>query len=523
MKTKIHILALSLGSVICIAQSGSSQIGREVGLPRHLLNGEEYRFSISQLIEHGRKIFTAVWTDQEGGGRPFTKGTGAALSDPSQPLLFPRNFNRVSGPDANSCAACHAQPFGIVGGHGDIVANVFVLGQRFDFGTFDRLDLLPTKGSVDELGRPVTLQSIADSRVTIGMFGSGFIEMLARQITHDLQTIRDTVAPGQWHALLSKGISYGAIARRADGTWDTSQVEGIPAQSLASPDAEHPPSLIIRPFHQAANRVSLRDFSNTAFNQHHGIQSIERFGVNTDIDGDGVANELTRADMTAVCVFQATMAVPGRVIPNDHEIETAVLNGERKFQVIGCASCHVPSLPLDNHAWIFTEPNPYNPAGNLRVGEAPTLAVDLTDHILPPPRLQPNNRRVLYVPAFTDMKLHDICDGPDDPNIELLDMNQPAGSPSFFAGNRKFITKKLWGVGNQPPFFHHGQFTTMRAAILAHGGEAGATRQAFQSLGDYDRDCIIEFLKTLQVLPPGTQYLVCDENYHPKQWPPPGR
>jgi hypothetical protein len=63
----------------------------------------------------------------------------------------------------------------------------------------------------------------------------------------------------------------------------------------------------------------------------------------------------------------------------------------------------------------------------------------------------------------------------------------------------------------------------MRAAILAHGGEAGATRQAFQALSDYDRDCIVEFLKTLQVLPPGTRYLICDENYHAKRWPPQGR
>jgi hypothetical protein len=524
VKTKTFILVLSLGAAICVAQTSSSQIGREVAVPRHLQNGEEYQLSVPQLISHGRSIFTAAWTDQEGGGRPFAKGTGAALSDPSQPLLFPRNFNRVSGPDANSCAACHAQPFGIAGGHGDIVANVSVLGQRFDFATFDRLDFLPTKGSVDELGRGVTLQSIANSRVTIGMFGSGFIEMLARQITSDLQAIRDTIPPGESHPLVSKGISYGVIARHADGTWDTSQVQGIPSQSLASFDAEHPPSLIIRPFHQAANRVSLRDFSNTAFNHHHGIQSTERFGADSDPDGDGVTNELTRADMTAVCVFQATMAVPGRVIPNDPEIETAILNGERKFQGIGCASCHVPALPLDNRGWIFTEPNPYNPIGNLRIGEAPTLAVDLTDHRLPPPRLEPNNQRgVLYVPAFTDLKLHDICDGPNDPNIEPLDMNQPSGSPAFFAGNRKFLTKKLWGVGNQPPFGHHGQFTTLRAAILAHGGEAGAARQAFRALTDYDRDCIIEFLKTLQVLPPGTQHLVCDENYHPKQWPPPGR
>jgi len=112
----------------------------------------------------------------------------------------------VSGPDANSCADCHAQPFGIAGGHGDIVTNVFVLGQPFDFATFDRLDFLPTKGWVNELGRPVTLQSIANSRVTIGVFGSGFIEMLARQITHDLQAIRDMVAPGQSHPSCRKAF-----------------------------------------------------------------------------------------------------------------------------------------------------------------------------------------------------------------------------------------------------------------------------------------------------------------------------
>ena len=81
--------------------------------------------------------------------------------------------------------------------------------------------------------------------------------------------------------------------------------------------------LIVRPWHQSSNVVSLREFSNTAFNQHHGMQSTERFGVDTDPDGDGFKNELTRADITAVSLFQAAMAVPGRVIPNERRIEQA--------------------------------------------------------------------------------------------------------------------------------------------------------------------------------------------------------
>ncbi|MCS6862372.1 MAG: hypothetical protein NZT92_18875, partial [Abditibacteriales bacterium] len=379
-------------------------------------DGEEFRIPLHKLIEHGARLFTAMWTVQEGAGRPLTKGNGAPLMDPSEPLIFPRNFNRVSAPDANSCAGCHNLPFGIPGGGGDIVANVFVLGQRFDFVTFNPHDVIPTKGAMDESLRLTTLQTIANERATIGMFGSGFIEMLARQITADLQAIRDTTPPGGARPLVSKGISFGVIARFPDGTWDTSRVEGIPAPSLVSTGANDPPSLIIRPFHQAGHVVSLRQFTVNAFNHHHGIQATERFGVNTDADGDGFVNELTRADVTAVTIFQATMAVPGRVIPNDPAVEQAVLVGERRFQQIGCARCHVPELPLDKQGWIFTEPNPFNPPGNLQVGQAPTLRVNLTSDRLPQPRLKPQGG-VVYVPAFTDFKLHDICGEPDDPNI----------------------------------------------------------------------------------------------------------
>jgi hypothetical protein len=501
-------------ALLCVQILAQSPIGREVAIVRHLSEGEEFKISLRDLLEHGRRLFAANWTRQEGGGRPLTKGTGNPLSDPGSPLLFPRNFNRISAPDSNSCAGCHNVPFGIAGGGGDIVANVFVLGQRFDFATMNQIpDGFVTKGTSDENGQATDLQHIANSRNTLGMFGSGYIEMLARQITTDLQAIRDKLPVGKTAALVSKGLSFGKLTRTGANTWDTSAVTGLQASSLAGT----PPNLIIRPFHQAGAVISLRQFTNNAMNHHHGIQPTERFGVGTDPDGDGFSNEMTEADVTAVTIFQATLAVPGRVIPNDPAIEHAIRIGERRFADIGCASCHIPKLPLDDRGWVFTEPSPFNPTGNRRPSDGPIYEVNLNSARLPSPRLEVD-RGVVWVPAFTDLRLHDICDGPDDPNIEPLDMHAAPGSPEFFAGNRRFVTRKLWGAANEPPYFHHGQFTTLRESVLAHGGEAAWTRANFNALPAGERDAVIEFLKSLQVLPPGTASLVVDENGRPRHW-----
>lgn len=490
-------------------------------MPRHLADDEEFKLPVKELLEYGKKLFMANWTDQDGGGRPTTKGTGSALSDPSQPLSGAHAYNRISGPDANSCYGCHNMPYGIPGGGGDFVTSVFVLAQRFDFATLDQKDSLPERGAVDEEGKPATLQSIGNLRATTGMFGSGYLEMLARQMTAELQAIRDSLKVGETKSLVAKGVSFGKLTRRKDGAWDTSEVEGLPRASIASPTPVNRPSLILRPWHQASNVVSLREFSNTAFNQHHGMQSTERFGVDTDPDGDGTKNELTRADITAVTLYQAAMAVPGRVIPNDPEIEKAVLNGEKIFDQVGCGSCHISKLPLDNQGWIFSEPNPYNPPANLRIGATKVIRVDLNDKLnLPLPRLAPDPGQpgTVWVPAYTDFKLHDICD-PADPG-EPLDQNQTPWTPKFRKGNRRFLTKRLWGSANEPPFFHHGRFTTLRQSVLAHSGEALRSRQQFDALSTYDQDSLIEFLKTLQVLPPGTPYLIVDENFKEKRWPP---
>ncbi|MDE3135228.1 MAG: thiol oxidoreductase [Acidobacteriota bacterium] len=497
-----------------------------------MADGKEFETPITALIAYGRKLFVARFTSQDGAGRPLTKGTGDPLSDPNSPLVFPRNFNRFSGPDSNSCSGCHNLPR--PGGAGDRATEVFVLGQRFDFLTFDHDDTTPLRGTIDESGRFVTTKTAFDERRTIGMFGSGFIEMLARQMTADLQAERDATPPGTSRALESKGLSFGILTHNADGSWDTSRVDGISALSLQT-RGDAPPSLIIRPFAQASNVISIRQFTNNAFNQHLGMQAEERFGLGVDADGDGVANELTTADITATSIFQATLPVPGQVIPNDPTVEHAILRGQQMFSQIGCATCHIPALPLTANnnpglpgqpGWIYSEPSPYNPPGNLRPGPtnypttAPPLTVDLTSDDLPGPRLRPVGG-TLWVPAYTDLKLHDITSGLGDPSAEPLDQNQPAGSPAFFAGNRKFLTAKLWGFYNENgSFMPNGKCTTAREAIEQHNGEALDSRRAFDRLSAADRDDIVEFLKSLRVLPRGAKSLVVDEHGSEKTWPP---
>src|SRR6516165_4362292 len=93
-----------------------------------------------------------------------------------------------------------------------------------------------------------------------------------------------------------------------------------------------------------------------------------------------------------------------------------------------------------------------------------------------------------------------MADGPTDPNAEPLDQNQPPGSPGFFGGNEKFITRKLWGLANAGPFGHAGKFTTMREAInLGHNGEATGSRRAFQALSSTQQEEGVCFFKPPKV------------------------
>lgn len=473
---KISVWACVLGSTLVLTRLATGQrIGDGPAIPYHLSQTdiEDGRLSFAEVVQHGDLLFNAVFNKYDGQGRPATTGSGAARIYGSAPPML-----RTSGPDASSCAGCHNQPR--AGGAGDFVANVFVLAQVLD----------PVTESVSG--------QFSNERNTLGMMGAGPIEMLAREMTEDLLGIRNEAivraranSSNVTVALITKGIHFGSITAAPGGAVDTSQVRGVNKD------------LIVRPFHQKGAVVSLREFSNNAMNHHHGMQSTERFSflfpTILDPDGDGVIDELSVGDITAVTIFQAQLGTPGRVIPQDSRKRRAAEAGSLLFADIGCATCHVPALRLRRR--FFIEPNPFNPPGNLQTSAHP-LIFDLTRDG-EKPRLERTSDGGAIVRAYTDLKRHDLCGTTDQ-----FFCNEQI--PQAGISTREFLTRKLWDAGNSAPYGHRGDLTTLTEAIDHHHGEAKATRDVFFSLGPDRQAQIIEFLKTLQVLPPGAPLVVTE-------------
>jgi hypothetical protein len=455
-------------------------IGERPALEYHVDQDDVYRrrLRLGHLMRLGKTIFDARFNALDGRGRPASTGTGEPrIAD--QPA-----FIRTSSPEASSCSSCHLQPG--IGGSGDFVNNAFVGAQALDPVTFS---IHPSE---------------SNERNPPGLFGAGVIEMLAREMSSELIAIREDAAAeaaatgfSASRDLRAKGISFGRITVLPDGRVDPRAIEGVDWD------------LIVKPFHQKGAVVSIRQFTNNAMNHHHGMQSVERFGWGADADEDGVSDELTVGDITAAVIFQASLRAP-RTMPSPHpQRRRAALEGERVFARIGCGDCHVPTLELESR-W-FSEPNPYNPPGNLRPEDVPApFEFDLVaaSHSPSVRALRGGRARIA---VFTDLKRHDLNDADYDhfanelvPDGTLAGFADPADFtvPDEPRPTREFLTRKLWDAGNSNPYGHRGDLSTLTEAIYFHGGEARTQRDAFFALGQRDRDAVIEFLKSMLMMAP---------------------
>lgn len=453
------IVATFLGALPTVAGSAEPRDERAVEVsPSHDGIGSG-AIPLEQAIRDGKVLFKTKFNVLDGAGRPMATGD----SKPTPRYIRVDNpFQRIAGPDASACSSCHNEP--TIGGSGDSVTNTFV-GAHFS--------------------DPPTASTTArdtNERNTVTLFGSGLLERLATEMTEELHRIRDQalVQAAQEHretaaSLRTKGVEYGQLVAYPDGYVDYRNVEGIDYD------------LVVKPFGIKGIIISLREFAIAALNQHHGIQAVERFGWERtgtkDFDVDGVENEFSFGQVTAMVLFQAALPPPPQAWSRDPDLNASEKRGEMLFREIRCAGCHLPEIALTSPK--FTEPNRFNRPGTLTPKYTHNvIELDLTLYA------DKNSDGYYIVHPFTDFKRHVMCDN----EVRTL-CNEERKQDNVAVD--KFLTQKLWDLATSAPYCHRGDCSTLGEAILAHGGEGRASRDAFVNLDEQDKHALISYLKTL--------------------------
>lgn len=374
------------------------------------------------------------------GGRPTLQNNGT--------------FLRVNGLDAQTCMECHSVgsnttvPFTFaVGGVGGSNNNAIFQPRNID------VDDEGGNGFADFDGRYINPPFL---------FGSGGIELLGSEMTLDLQALKASAQlnPGTIVSLVTHGVSFGTLSYDAQTqSFDTSGLEGIDED------------LVVRPFGRKGEFATVRGFDVDAMKFHFGMQPVEDVGAGVDGDQDGVVDEIRIGELSALHIFNTNLERP--------EIRDWTLfarRGLNQFLAIGCADCHVPAIETRSQVLEYRFPEvDTNPSQNA------FYQVNLSTT---PAGFETRPSGGIEVQLFSDLKRHDM--GPD--------LAENFGSHL----DSEFITARLWGVADTAPYLHDGRATTLTDAILAHGGEAQAARDAFANLPPAGQLQLLTFLKRLR-------------------------
>jgi hypothetical protein len=436
------------------------------------------RLGFEQLFETGDAIFGTMFTPKDGVGANLADDAEVSIRFSRVPRAdlpgFISDPFRATGPNAQGCLTCHEIPF--EDGAGGIENNVHRDPQRTaDPGSFIQ-------------------------RNTPHVFGLGALQLLAEEATAEIKQIREqavaqarrTSAPVKALLTTSNDVNYGFIIASPSGSVDTNGVQGVD------------PDLVVKPYQWKGSVAFARAFVRDASLNEIGMQAVELVGANNDADHDGVANEFSVGQITALTIYQVAQPRPVTILelnrmdraafPLTFPQREAIKAGEALFSRIGCTDCHKPVLHLKSA--IFREPSrspDYRdatlPSGvdPLEAGLDPArpakfnLTVDLPDEIL----FDSDDRGGAFVRLFGDLKRHDMGPG-------LAESIDEVGT-----GPSVWMTRGLWGVGSTGPWLHDGRAVTLKDAILFHGGEAQDARDKFDALGRRDQANITKFLQNL--------------------------
>jgi CxxC motif-containing protein (DUF1111 family) len=378
----------------------------------------------------------------------------------------PANVNSGLGPLFNgaSCVACHVNNGRGLPEKGQRVVRVSQLGDTATDTTeyaYAHEALAPAENTPPVAGIGTQLQEqgvyghapegIVDVewRESQGTYGDGMsYQLRSPQVTlsrldgtplPDGVVFSNRIPPPVFGLGLIEAVPESTIVELADP--DDVDDDGISGRPNYVWDALKETEVLGR-FGWKANKPTLLQQSAAAYVNDMGV-------TNPLFPADDGSQDIDMGILDVAEAYVQTLAVPGRVLLDDPQVQ----QGERLFADANCAACHVADMHTGNH-------------------EIPAL-VNQTIH------------------AYTDVLLHDM--GP-----ELAD-----GRPDFQADGNEWRTPPLWGIGLAQAvlpysgYLHDGRARTLEEAILWHGGEAAASREAFRMMSEGDRASLIRFLRSL--------------------------
>ncbi|MEM7515814.1 MAG: di-heme oxidoredictase family protein [Planctomycetota bacterium] len=411
--------------------------------------------TLDEVRAAGLKIFATPFNTFDGYGDGPMLDPNDTVSPGNRPTLQNNGtFLRVNGLDAQTCMECHSVgsfatvPFRFaVGGVGASNNNVLFQPRNID------VDDEAANQFADFDGRYINPPFL---------FGSGGVELVGKEMTIDLQGLKIQAFrnPGVVVQLNTHGVHFGTLSYDdTTRTFDTSGIEGV----------DH--DLVVRPFGRKGEFATVRGFDVDAMLFHFGMEPVEAVGADVDNDGDGIVNEITIGELSALHIFNTNLERPEMRGSTPESV-----SGAKHFLALGCADCHVPNIDTRAAVLRYTFPEVEEKPRKNAFFSANLAASKAGFDSIPGGGVS--------VPMFSDLKRHDMGPGLAESFGSELDS--------------EFITARLWGVADTAPYLHDGRALSLTQAILLHGGEAQAARDNFDAAPDVVKAELLAFLRTLR-------------------------
>ncbi|MEL6913194.1 MAG: di-heme oxidoredictase family protein [Pseudomonadota bacterium] len=380
--------------------------------------------------------------------RPWVAAPSSTLASDGLGPLF----------NARSCQGCHIKDGrGHPPAPGDVnmVSMVFALsgpdgGPDPQFGHQLQDQALPgmaREGRVEISYAPETFTYPDGTEVELRRPEYATDAALAPGVSLNPRIAPPMIGLGLIEAIAAEDIAAGADPSDADGDGVSGRVALVDGRPGRFGWKAQAPDLLTQSTVAFLRDMGLSTAEETAaWGDCTEAQTACRAAFHGDEDG---APEIAGSLVDLVVFYSAHLAVPARRAPEDAE----VLRGKAAFYDAGCVACHTPKFATS--------------------AEAP----------------EPLRNQLIW--PYSDFLLHDMGAG-------LADANPTEGR---LAG--EFRTPPLWGIGltetvsGHSFFLHDGRARSLEEAILWHGGEAEASRDAFAALPAARRSALLRFLEDL--------------------------